>query len=60
MPRNKYEIEEERLEVEKKKLKALESIAHATLYLYNWFEEIDKVELKNQMEEFTNYIKRIR
>jgi len=34
--------------------------AHSTLYLYNWFEEIDKEKFIKGFDEFVNYIKRIR
>jgi hypothetical protein len=54
------QFQEEMLEIEKKKLKALETIAHATLYLYNWFEEIDKDNFVKGFDEYVNYIKRIR
>ena len=54
------QFQEELIEIERRKLKALESIAHGTLYLYNWFEEIDKELFTKQLDEFTAYIKRIR
>lgn len=42
--------EEEKLELEKKKVKALEKIANSLDALTIWFEEIDKEEWSNRLQ----------